>query len=459
MDNFIKNALGVKDPHLKLNENLPHDPIEEKDNCVVVHMLQTYPINCPSCGQLMKKNGFKEVNYLAPSLHYKPTIWSIQKQKYICKSSDTCPQTITKLASVDDVNYRNHISTAVKQKIMMDLTLNKSQKDLAKELGVSDGTVRRVIDHLDETFKPNYHWLPRHIAFDDFKSGRFAPSGMSMILMNIENKRTLDIINSRSNTYLRNYFLRYDLSARLAVRTVTVDLYTPYRSLIKKLFPNALIIADHFHIVAQAHRALNKIRIQVMNRTGNGTPEWRALKHFWKLILTPANKLKYDNFCSRRNFGYAQLSDVEVIHRLLDLDAKLKDAYNYYQRLILIVHNHDQADLDNLLAIKWTALPFTLQKVQRTLRNHKQEIINSFNYANYTNGPIEGTNNKIKVIKRTAYGFRNFFNFRIRILLSLPNTYIAINWKRKQATHTVQVRAAWSILFNFSYQYFLTKSQ
>ncbi|MCC4326858.1 transposase, partial [Limosilactobacillus reuteri] len=38
-------------------------------------------------------------------------------------------------------------------------------------------------------------------------------------------------------------------------------------------------------------------------------------------------------------------------------------------------------------------------------------------------------NNKIKVIKRTAYGFRNFFNFRIRILLALPNTYIAINWR------------------------------
>ncbi|PTM26152.1 hypothetical protein DA797_08380 [Limosilactobacillus reuteri] len=46
-------------------------------------------------------------------------------------------------------------------------------------------------------------------------------------------------------------------------------------------------------------------------------------------------------------------------------------------------------------------------------------MYNSFKYDTYTNGPIEGTNNKIKVIKRTAYGFRNFFNFRIRILLAL----------------------------------------
>ncbi|MCD7131023.1 transposase [Limosilactobacillus agrestis] len=55
--------------------------------------------------------------------------------------------------------------------------------------------------------------------------------------MNIENKRTLDIIWSRKSSYLRNYFLRYDHSALLAVQTVTGDLYTPYRHLIHELFP------------------------------------------------------------------------------------------------------------------------------------------------------------------------------------------------------------------------------
>ena len=94
---------------------------------------------------------------------------------------------------------------------------------------------------------------------------------MSMILMNIENHRTLDIILSRRSGYLRNYFLRYDRSARLAVQTITVDLYTPYRPLIHELIPHAIIIADHFHVVAQAYRDLNQIRIKAMNRAGKGT--------------------------------------------------------------------------------------------------------------------------------------------------------------------------------------------
>ena len=229
---------------------------------------------------------------------------------------------------------------------MMQLTANESQTDIAKELAISDWTVRRLIFNLDQSSKSNYHWLPRHIAFDDFKSGRFAPSGMSMILMNIENHRTLDIILSRRSRYLYHYFLRYDRSARLAVQTVTVDLYTPYRHLIHELFPHAIIIADHFHVVAQAYRALNQIRIKAMNKAGKGTHQWRAPKHFWKLILTPARQLRYDNYWSRRNFSYTQLTDVEVIHRLLAFDRDLSQAYNYYQSLILAVSHRDRGDVE-----------------------------------------------------------------------------------------------------------------
>ena len=67
-----------------------------------------------------------------------------------------------------------------------------------------------------------------------------------------------------------------------------------------------------------------------MNNPGKGTHQWRALKHFWKLILTPASELKYDNYWRRANFSYAQLTDVKVIHRLLSFDEDLQQAYRYY---------------------------------------------------------------------------------------------------------------------------------
>lgn len=301
-----------------------------------------------------------------------------------------------------------------------------------------------------EEIKPNAEILKltEELIYDDIKKkGQSDNHKFHQLIEKMSNEQGADIVilgcTELSYAQERNYFLHYDRSARLAVQTVTVDLYTPYRRLIHELFPHAIIIADHFHVVAQAYRALNRIRIQAMNYAGKGTHQWRALKHFWKLILTPASELKYDNYWRRANFGYAQLTDVEVIHRLLSFDEDLQQANRYYQDLIFTVSQRSRSRLNQLLTTKLTVLPQPLQKVQRTLRQHKKEILHSFKYEGYTNGPVEGTNNKIKVIKRVAYGFRNFANFRIKILLSLPNTYIAINWKNKQAARAkVQARAA-----------------
>lgn len=81
--------------------------------------------------------------------------------------------------------------------------------------------------------------------------------GMSMVLMNAENHRVIDVIKPRKNQYLKSYFLRFDRKARLAVRIAVVDLYDPYRNLINELFPN-----DHFHIVVQAYMALKTIIVK-----------------------------------------------------------------------------------------------------------------------------------------------------------------------------------------------------
>lgn len=57
---------------------------------------------------------------------------------------------------------------------------------------------------------------------------------------------------------------------------------------------------------------------------------------------------------------------------------------------------------------------------------------------------MEGTNNKIKAIKKTAYGFRNFENFRLRLLIELKNSYVSLNFHShiKKAAHSIQEQAA-----------------
>lgn len=141
--------------------------------------------------------------------------------------------------------------------------------------------------------------------------------------------------------------------------------------------------------------------------------------------------LNYLHCYSWRNFQYHWLSNQEVVERLLDFSPDLRAAYEYYQDLIATISNRSQALLDQL--IKRNNLPSAMRRVKRTLAKHRQEIIASF-YTWLTNGPIEGTNNKIKVIKRTAYGYRNFSHFRIRILISLKPSNLMIRELSKKRT-------------------------
>lgn len=425
MCNDISFLTGINDPYLKFDE----PTTTEQNGVKVIHLLQSFPMHCPVCGQLMKRNGWlrkRPVKIRILSIAGQPTVLNIIKQQYLCKPSASCPKTVTCVAPIRGINKGCRIANLVKQHITLELTQNISQATIARQHFVSVNTVSRALDQMTGSFTPNRQWLPAAIAFDDFKSGKFAQSGMSMILMNPLNHRTIDIIESRQSNTLRHYFLlHYSFKARCAVKIVVVDLFQPYRRLIHELFPHAVIVADHFHVVVQAYRALQTVRIKTMNYYGSGTHEYRILKRFWKLLMQKNSQLDFIHYYRRRSFDNAWLSNSEIVDRLLALSNDLKVAYEYYQALINSVNHHDKATFQELLSWKLTDLPQPLKKAQRTLRLHKDEIINSFQ-CQLTNGPIEGTNNKIKAIKRTAYGFRNFGHFRIRILLALKNSNLMI---------------------------------
>ena len=422
MSNDIKFLFNIKDEYLRFDEKIP---FEEHNGCKIAHLIQSYEMKCPLCGKRMLKNGFKEVKIKAFPINKTPTILAIKKQKYICKPSADCPKQVTKIASIKGIQPKHQIADPVNESITIDLTKNRSIKDIAQDNNVSSSTVLRRLRSLSSYFDVNRHWLPRAICLDDFKSGSALHDGMSMVLMNAENHRVIDIIKSRKNQYLRSYFLRFDRKARLAVRLVVVDLYDPYRSLINELFPNAIIVADHFHIVVQAYTALKTTRIHVMNRYGKGTHEYRALKHYAKLLMTSSEKIDFTHYYRRINFKYTSLSNSEVIERLLQMSEDLRIAYEYYQDLLYVISHRDVKALDELLEKNINDLPMELHNAHKTLKKHYNEVVVSLQTA-LSNGPLEGINNKIKVIKRTAYGFRNFNHFRLRILLAVHNVKIEI---------------------------------
>ena len=440
MNNFTRISLGIKDLRLDFDPKFYDSPIYNgvyhHHKVHIIRLIQTYTCYCPICKSRMLRNGFKLVKATALPSAGIANVLFIRKQKFICPKSDKCPNVVTKLAQVDDIQFNHQITKAVMLNTISKLFENVSQTEIARQHAVCAMSVMRFARSTTTYIHSNYHWLPKNIAFDDFKSGNFAKSKMSMLLMDSANHRVLDIIRSRTNRFLKSYFLQYDLKARAIVKTVTVDLYSPYRKLIEELFPNAIIIADRFHVVTQAYQALNKVRITTMKESGKDSHNSRALKRYWKLLLKDSDKVDYLHYSKRNNFKNAQLCDQDVVDRLLAMSDKLKKAYGYYQKLLGAVHQRNASLLKELTASA-AGMPEPIKKANRTLKKHRAEIINSFIFP-YSNGPVEGTNNKIKAIKKTAYGFRNFDNFRLRILLAVKNSFLSLNYKNQlqKAAHS-----------------------
>ena len=89
---------------------------------------------------------------------------------------------------------------------------------------------------------------------------------MSFIFCDSETGEIVDIVEDRRLHVLKEYFLRYSKKARDAVKTIVIDMYSPYISLIHEVFPKAEIVLDKFNIIQLFRRSLNKNLINVMNR-------------------------------------------------------------------------------------------------------------------------------------------------------------------------------------------------
>lgn len=119
------------------------------------------------------------------------------------------------------------------------------------------------------------------------------------------------------------------------------DIFSAYYDIAKKLFPNAKIAPDRFHIVQHLSRAMNRLRVQIMNQFDRKSHEYRALKRYWKLIQQDSRKLSDKRFY-RPTFRI-HLTNKEILEKLLSYSQELREHYELYQ-LLLFHFQEKQAD-------------------------------------------------------------------------------------------------------------------
>ena len=419
----IGKMLEIKDKNIKLEDKTTEDKHDKGTRTVFYGTLTYTPKGCMKCGVVnhshadIVKNGTKMSTIKLGQYNFKLVVLKLRKQRFLCKH---CGETFSAETSL--VDRHCFISNPLKSLISLELREEQSMTLIAKHLNVSTSTVIRQLLKVGESLRPKYNYLPEHLGIDEFKSVKRVSGAMSFIFVDNVTHQVMDIVENRQQHYLMNYFMTYSLKARRAVKTVTMDMYSPYIGVIKGCFPNAEIIIDRFHIAQHLNRGLNQIRIQTMNDLRYKSPtDYRKLKKQWRLVLKNSSDLNFQDYYTHRLYS-GMISEYIMANYLIELSPELRDTYEIINKLKGAIRNHKFETFNQILKeSKSRSYPRKVRTVLQTLERFIDPIENSFKYT-LSNGPVEGINNKIKNLKRSGYGYRNFRNLRYRVLISFKLT-------------------------------------
>ncbi|HEW1426229.1 TPA: transposase, partial [Streptococcus pneumoniae] len=390
------------------------------------------------CGNQLKKYDFQKPSKI-PYLETTgmPTRILLRKRRFKCYH---CSKMMVAETSIVKKNHQ--IPRIINQKIAQKLIEKISMTDIAHQLSISTSTVIRKLN--DFHFKHDFSRLPEIMSWDEYA---FTKGKMSFIAQDFEKLDIITVLEGRTQAIIRNHFLRYDRVVRCRVKIITMDMFSPYYDLARQLrfqisrlrlkqvsqtvsLPNAKIVLDRFHIVQHLSRAMSRVRVQIMNQFHRKSHEYKAIKRYWKLIQQDSRKLSDKRFY-RPTFRM-HLTNKEILDKLLSYSEDLKHHYQLYQLLLFHFQNKEPEKFFGLIEDNLKQVHPIFQTVFKTFLKDKEKIVNALQLP-YSNAKLEATNNLIKLIKRNAFGFRNFENFKKRI-------FIALNIK-KERTKFVLSRA------------------
>lgn len=273
-------------------------------------------------------------------------------------------------------------------------------QDLArvqKAYRVSPGYVFKTLyQRLEEKLRMRQYPWPKTIGIDEHSFRRMrGRTEFASVIVDYNNSRIYELVQGKTNDDL--YSALHEIPGRENVKNVIVDLCDPFKNFALSHFPNAKLVADKFHVLRLLTPALIKRRYEIA-----GT---RADAKTRRLLLMSAKKLSY----WERSAIFDYLKQHPELEELYQWKERLHGFYRtrgYYRAYKALKRMLDDMSVSFLPEIK---------TLRRTLLKWKEEILNYF-LTGLTNGKTEGYNNLAKLVQKRAFGFKNFRNYRLRLL-------------------------------------------
>ena len=428
----LEKILNLKDYKIMSIEDVERDKKKIK---IISIISKNNKQKCPICNEYTSSihDVLKPIELKYLKLFEQDTRILITKRRFICHK---CNKRFTE--EVDLNNHRKSVSNKLEQKILKDLlNYNLSISFIAKENGLSPGTVRNIFRKAMSGYPEHIINLPRVISFDEFKAdtnrGKYA-----FVLNDLIHRKCLDILSERKKEYLLSYFTH--CNNRYSVEYIISDMYEPYLLVQKAMFPKAKYVVDRFHYTRYIMDALDKVRIRLQKTFGYNSKEYRLLKNKKNISLLRkySNDIDWWTYTRRyKNKHLVEILKFDLKQELLKIKDEFHDAYILKEMFLdLINHSdykHAEEELKSWLEmVKEYNIPEMLEAAS-TIENWLPYIVNSFIDKRFSNGFTEGLNNKIKVIKRVGFGYKDFRFFRLRILYIMNGTLSGITKKDRNS--------------------------
>jgi transposase len=378
-------------------------------------ILRTEPIKrysvCPSCGTESHKV-HQNHRHIIKDLSFgeKLVFLEINRRQFKCK---ICKKPFSE--EFDFAQKKRTYTQRLANKIIQEVLENDIHSVASKGIVTTEEIERMLKDaslQLNLTKPTNL----KRLGIDEIALIK-GKGNYCAVLIDLDTSKPIAILSARTQGVIEETLMSWGVEDLEQIKEVSIDLWQGYKNLVIELIPNAQVVADRFHVMVQVNKELDTQRKQ----------EKRQIEEIIKLAKTPDEKSKNEKILEAlKNSKYALLKNEldlneEQKNKLIQLKAvspTLKVMHELKEKLRRIFNKTTDWYPAVFKLGMWLSKAKTyFPKSNNTFIRWFDEIIAYFDNGT-TSGAVEGINNKLKLIKRSAYGFRNFNNYRIRCLLN-----------------------------------------
>jgi transposase len=371
-------------------------------------------LEAPACCEVLgHRHGLRDVELVDLPVFGRPTRLVWRKQRWRCPA---CRRAWTE-QEPQIASSRCAITTRAARWATLQVGRHgRTVSEVADDLGcdwhtVMDAVVVYGTPLIDD---PNRFGAVTAVGLDETlfaRTGPFRRQRWSTQIVDVGTGQLLDVVPGRDAVEPCRWFARRPEAWRTGITWATLDLSASYRTVFDTMLPDAVQVADPFHVVRVANTAVDECRRRVQNDTighRGRTPD--PLYRARRLLTIAAERLPDD----RRD---------RLVGLLAAGDPRGEVKLTWHAKeVVRQIYDHT----DPALAEAWVdeiirdfaepEMPLEVRRLGRTIKRWRNQIV-AWHRSQVSNGPTEAINNLVKRVKRVAFGMRRFRNYRLRTLL------------------------------------------